>query len=453
MPPADTPSSYWSDATEAALNAVIGDYLERRRNSLAIPMALHELGRPLALTREALRAARPAATSKIVLFVHGMGCTEACWSYLDDRRGLRPASDDRVPSVSYGSQLEAELDFTSYYLRYNTGRHVSENGRDLAVLLEQLVAAHPVPPLELTLVGHSMGGLIIRSACHYADELGLRWIELARRAIYLGTPHLGSPLEKAGHLVSVALAAIPNPVVKLTAALANLRSVGVKDLRHGSIRDEDWQQQNLDALDAPRPFQVPLRPGLRHYLVAGTLTGDERQLLGQLLGDALVRIASATAPGLSADLPGDHIAVLPGVTHMNLARHPSVYTRLKGWCDDAADRASPCPIDDRAASPECLPSAPRDRVGGYRALVEDAVDAGATAVQQIQEEFTTRPYDLLEQIPPLAAPAKVVRGVHFTLLRSSYAMVRLVNRWVGAALQTALERQGDEEPPSTASRR
>ncbi|HEX9298330.1 MAG TPA: alpha/beta fold hydrolase [Polyangiaceae bacterium] len=431
MPKIDKPSSDWGDATEAALNAVIGDYLERRGNTLAIPMALHDRGRPLPLSREALGAARPAATPKIVVFVHGMACTEACWSYLDD------------PSVSYGSQLERDLGFTAYYVRYNTGRHVSENGRDLALLLEQLIRAHPVAPFELTLVGHSMGGLVIRSACHYADELGLRWIELARRAIYLGTPHLGSPLEKAGHLVSVALTAIPNPVVKLTASLAKLRSSGVKDLRHGSLRDEDWKERDLDAFDAARPLQVPLRPGLRHYWVAGTLIGDETHLLGQLFGDALVRIGSATHPGLRIDLPTDQVAVFPGVAHIHLARHPAVYARLKVWCGDACEQAS-CPTDDPRSSPDGTPPAPRDRLLGYRALVEESIDKGASAVQEIQEEFTMRPYALLEQIPPIAAPAKAVRRIHFTLLRTSYAMVRLANRWVGATLETALQRRNEE---------
>src|SRR5690349_9768270 len=107
-----------------------------------------------------------------------------------------------------------------------------------------------------------MGGLVIRSACHYADTLDHQWIARTRRAIYLGSPHLGAPLEKGGHLVSVALAAIPNPVVKLTGTLANLRSAGVKDLRHGSLVDEDWIARDLDAWNAERPREVPLRPGL-----------------------------------------------------------------------------------------------------------------------------------------------------------------------------------------------
>src|SRR5260370_4129590 len=179
-------------------------------------MAFYRAGRPLRVNSEARRLARPDATSKVAILVHGMAHTEGSFSYVDD------------PATDYGSQLEADLGFTSYYLRYNTGRHVSENGRELALLLERLIAVHPVAPTELTLIGHSMGGLVVRSACHYASELGLSWLELARPAIYIGSPHLGAPLQKGGHLVSLALGAIPNPVVKLIRALAHLRSRGVK---------------------------------------------------------------------------------------------------------------------------------------------------------------------------------------------------------------------------------
>src|SRR5262249_28622000 len=156
---------------------------------------------------------------RIVVFVHGMAETETCWSFPED------------PTKSYGALLRDELCLVPLYVRYNTGRHVSENGRDLADLLEALVASSAVPIEELTLVGHSRGGLVIRSACHYAEKLELGWIGRARRAIYLGSPHLGAPLEKAGHLVSLALGAFDHPVVRLTRTVANLRSAGVKDLR------------------------------------------------------------------------------------------------------------------------------------------------------------------------------------------------------------------------------
>jgi triacylglycerol lipase len=416
----------WAGATEAALNAMIGDYLERRGNGLAIEMAFYHRGQRLPLNLEALRLARPDATPKIAILVHGMAHTEGSFSYVDD------------PATDYGSQLEADLGFTSYYLRYNTGRHVSENGRELALLLERLMALHPVAPMELTLIGHSMGGLVIRSACHYASELGLSWLELARRAIYIGSPHLGAPLEKGGHLVSLVLGAIPNPVVRLIGAVANLRSAGVKDLRHGSIVDDDWHLG--DGAPWARPQPIPLGSGIEHYLVAGTLTQNETHILGQLFGDALVRVASATDPSQKEGFPPDHVAIFPGQSHMNLAHDANVYLRLRSWCADPNETRSPRPTERCTSDAASVAEARRNRIEGYRALVEDAVDAGASAVQQVHEELTAGPYDWVQRVPPLEVPAKVVRTVHFALLRSSYQAVRRVNRAVGAVLGAILER-------------
>ncbi len=61
---------------------------------------------------------------------------------------------------------------TPVYLRYNTGLPVGRNGADLAWLLDDLVAAWPVPVRSIALVGHSMGGLVVRAAFHAAAHRG-----------------------------------------------------------------------------------------------------------------------------------------------------------------------------------------------------------------------------------------------------------------------------------------
>lgn len=423
----------WSQTSEAALNAVLGDYLERSQNPLAIEMRFYHQGRPLALTEPALRAAHPRLSPRIAIFVHGMAQTESCWTFPD------------APQRSYGELLRAELGITPFYLRYNTGRHVSRNGRELALLLEELTRAYPQPLEELSLLGHSMGGLLIRSACHYAAELGLAWLEKARRACYLGTPHLGSPYEKAGHLLSVVLGAIDHPVVQLTGTLANLRSAGVKDLRHGSLLDEDWQEQDLDAPFGEWPRRVPLCAGIDHYLVAGALSEQEGHIVSRLIGDALVRLGSATDPGRDAGLPPEHIAVVPGIHHMQLAHSAQVYARLRTWFGQPCLREfEPVP----SAIPVPLPhedgdsheSARYDRLQGYRALLQDAILHGSTAVEQVQASLTRRPYDLLERIPGLETPTRHARTAHLGALRGVYGMIRAVNSLSGVALHEGIER-------------
>jgi len=71
--------------------------------------------------------------------------------------------------------LRDDLGYSPVFLRYNTGLHVSVNGRTLAEILELLQDQWPVPITELVLIGHSMGGLVARSACHYGAELQHGW--------------------------------------------------------------------------------------------------------------------------------------------------------------------------------------------------------------------------------------------------------------------------------------
>jgi triacylglycerol lipase len=153
----------WVDLAISALNGAVGDALHARGNGLAIAMAFHDTDGPLALEPDALAAALPAPTGKLCILVHGLCVNERVWRYRED------------PTLDYGRLLQRDLGFTPFYLRYNTGLHISQNGRRLAALLEQLFRAYPRPVEELTLIGHSMGGLVLRSACFYGVEAGHAW--------------------------------------------------------------------------------------------------------------------------------------------------------------------------------------------------------------------------------------------------------------------------------------
>ena len=307
-----------------ALNGAIGDYLERTGNGLATPMALIHGGRPLPLEPAAIAAAYPSAGPRLVVLVHGLASTEIVFRMRDGH--------------DYGSLLARDLGLCPLYVRYNSGRHISENGEALDDLLEQLVRAYPVPVEEVAFVCHSMGGLVVRSAAHAASGRDRRWLPLVRRAFYLGTPHLGAPLERFGNVVAWALASLGNPYTRLVADLVNLRSSGVKDLRYGSLRREDWEGADADALLQNRRHPVPLLPHIRHHLVAGTLVDDPH--FAMLFGDALVQLDSATgqarAHHRSAIFPRAHVRVLPSFDHLRLAHHPDVYAVVRAWCEEEA---------------------------------------------------------------------------------------------------------------------
>jgi pimeloyl-ACP methyl ester carboxylesterase len=252
-----------------------------------------------------------------VVFLHGLMETEFSWSI-----GGRE---------NYGSRLARELGYTPVYLRYNSGRHVSDNGRSLAELLEELVEAWPVEVEQLALIGHSMGGLIARSACHQAVAAGERWPKRVRHVVSLGTPHFGAPLEQGVVYASAALARLPE-----TRPFANFlrrRSAGIRDLRQGSLVDEDWRDRDPDALRVAACREIPLLEGATHCFVSATITRSARHPVGRLLGDWLVLEPSASGRGRTWRIPfrAEHGLHVGGANHFALLNHPAVYERLRDW--------------------------------------------------------------------------------------------------------------------------
>lgn len=308
------------------LNGTIGDYLKRTGNGLATSMTLAHENRALPLARAAIAAAFPAATPRVMVFVHGLMSTETVWEMAD--------------GTSYGSRFAHDFSVTPLYVRFNSGLHVSENGEALDALLEQLIDEYPVPIEELILVGHSMGGLVIRSAAHAGADRDRRWLALVKRAFYLGTPHLGAPLERFGNVLTWVLRkvgdTIGDPYTPLIADILNLRSSGVKDLRYANLRREDWEGSDADALLQNRRHPVPLLPHIRHHLVAATLSDDPR--LSLLFGDAIVPLRSATGrarpPDRAALFPQEHVRVLSRLDHLSLAHEPEVYAQLHTWFEE-----------------------------------------------------------------------------------------------------------------------
>jgi pimeloyl-ACP methyl ester carboxylesterase len=301
----------------AAVTGLRGDALEAEGNRLCEPMAVRVDGEAIPLDPDSLRAAFPDATSRVVVFVHGLMTTEFSWSL----GGREP----------YGHRLARDLDCTPVYVRYNTGRHISENGRSLSELMEQLVEAWPVEAEQIAIVGHSMGGLVARSACCHASEAGADWARLVTHSVSLGTPHMGAPLEQAVHVLSAGLAALPE-----TRPFANFlrrRSSGIRDLRQGSLVDEDWRDCDPDALRGAACAEVPLLEGATHCFVSAAITRSERHPLGRLLGDTLVLVPSASGRSGTRRIPfeDEYGMHLGPATHFTLLNHPAVYERLRDW--------------------------------------------------------------------------------------------------------------------------
>ncbi len=303
------------EAVLAALNGVMGDRLAADNNPLAVAMELRQQGRPIDL---AALSASGQATGKVLLLVHGLCMNDLQWQ--------RAGHD-------HGALLAHELDYTPVYVRYNTGLHTSTNGRELAGRIEALLAAWPVPVEEFTVLVHSMGGLVMRSACQHASEVGQSWLKHLNKLVFLGTPHHGAPLERAGNWVDVVLGS--TPWSRPFARLGQLRSAGITDLRYGHVQDADWQGHDRFRRSPDRRQALPLPSGVACFTVAATLARQRSPLAERLLGDGLVPLSSALG---QHELPEHSLAfaksrqlVVYGVGHLQLLDSPRVAQQLVKW--------------------------------------------------------------------------------------------------------------------------
>jgi pimeloyl-ACP methyl ester carboxylesterase len=299
----------------AVLNGVLGDHLIETGNPLAIQMQLREGYRPLELERQALRERLPQASGKVLLLVHG-----CC---LTDRQWLRLGHD-------HGAALAHDVGYTPLYLFYNTGLHISTNGQALGALLERLVAEWPVAIDELTILGHSMGGLVARSACYYGELQGHAWRPKLRRLVCLGSPHHGAALERGGNWIELLLG-----VSRYSAPfsrLGKIRSAGVTDMRFGCVLHEDWEGYDRFALRADPRHRLRLPDGVECCAIAATTASGPQP---DLPGDGLVSVDSALGrhqePELRLAFPESHQLIGFAMGHLDLLHRPEVYGALRSW--------------------------------------------------------------------------------------------------------------------------
>ncbi|MHB8342196.1 MAG: alpha/beta fold hydrolase, partial [Mycobacteriales bacterium] len=278
-------------------SALIGAELEHAASTVALPMTLRAAGTDRTRAPRDLVAALAAPSSRLVVFLHGLGETDTAWL---PRPGSTPAQ-----AVCFADLLATELATTSLFLQYNSGLAVRENGRRLAALLEELLARWP-GPASLGLVGHSMGGLVAQAAGEAALARGQAWVSRLRAVVCLGSPHLGSPVAKAAAAASWALDKVPEgrPIARILEA----RSPGIRDLTAG--------------------YQPPLLPGVTYRFLYATVTREVRHPVGALVGDWLVRPSSG-----SRRLPEPTAVHVPAAHHFDLLTRPDVYAQLRPALD------------------------------------------------------------------------------------------------------------------------
>jgi triacylglycerol lipase len=320
------------DAAVGAANGVVGDHLLAQGNGLDLGMALRTVDAWITPAGDGLPA---TASPRIVVLIHGLAATEWSWC-LDAERQLGD------PTANFGTLLQRDLGYAPVYARYNTGRHISENGAALAERLAALVAAWPVPVEELVLVGHSMGGLVARAALHVGAGQG--WTSLVHRVVTLSSPLQGAPLAKLANATGALLGAVDLPAPAILARILRGRSAGIKDLRQGAVQAADWDSRDPDAWATDAALAASLPAHVAWCFISATVTQAHDHPFSQAVGDLLVRVASASGP---ADAPArvttHHVG---GVHHAAVQVSPAAYAVLR---DFLAPAEPPAKVDEAAS--------------------------------------------------------------------------------------------------------
>ena len=308
--------------TVAALDCAFGDSLRASRSALAFRMSVRVAGRDIPTDRESLARAYPQAAPAVVVFLHGLGGTESGWGLSD----------------SYGDRLAADLNVSPVQIRYNSGARICDNGADLHDLLDQLTANWPVTVKSLALVGHSMGGLVIRSACNIATVQRSQWAGLVLNIFYLAAPHHGAPMERVAHAAITAIGSRAG--LAPIARLMNRRSAGIKDLRHGTLTEADLAHGDPDRREVGDHAHIPLLENATHHFISSTVLPPEYGAISHALGDLLVQPTSATgskASGRRHPFEAVNAYHLVGLHHNALMKSPAVYAVMRGILASDAD--------------------------------------------------------------------------------------------------------------------
>lgn len=295
-----------------AVNGVLGDYMLQSHNPLALPMVLYDRYGQLQ---------RGELSGRVIILAHGLCMNHLSWA---------PGESSGLGEHILYHQQQANV----LYLNYNTGRRISSNGRSFSNVLEDLIKRNP-RITAIDLIGHSMGGLVARSALFYGKQSAYNWVNYVENLVCVGSPHQGAVLERLGFMFQEKIGKVP--FAGVLAQLANMRSAGIIDLRHGSVRDDDWE--HLEAKigqmdDCRKPAPLPSR--INTYLIAGTLERESSSSKTlEAIGDYLVSVKSALGdhphPQFRLKVPEDHKAVFYGLNHFEIQHHPRVREQIIAW--------------------------------------------------------------------------------------------------------------------------
>lgn len=429
---------HWGNVSRAVLNGVVGDYLVEQNNPLAIDMGFYHQGLPLSLPNP-----ETTYSNKIVVLLHGLTNLETIWDI--ETAESQSETSENLNTINYGIHLQNDFGYTPFFLRYNTGLPIEENGRQFTLLMEKLVSAYPKPIDEIIFVGFSMGGLLMRYAQKNAIDANAPWLTKLTDCFYLGTPHEGSYFERFGHLASSVVRSIPKEYVSHWADWIDIRSEGIQDLKHGLAHLRKVDLEDDESHGSCGSFYQQAK----HHFVSGSLTEESDSLLNKVFGDALVTHGSAnpnTAP------EGSKFAHFEGVPHIPLAHTEAVYQQIRQWTEESGSTTKLVTYHKSEIDFSVAPNimllgkgdaglaglnsdlrAKQEMIAGALDLMAVGYEKTVEAVEKVHLSIAKEPHVILKKVPVVQSVSGVVDSTHVGITEAVYRSVKQGGTLIRAA--------------------
>ncbi|MFT6264264.1 MAG: pimeloyl-ACP methyl ester carboxylesterase [Oleiphilaceae bacterium] len=416
------------------LNSMIGEYLEKEKNPLAIQMGFYHRSKKLSLDTPLTQQLNAPLSNKVVILVHGLTQLETVWDFpksgssneliINHYIGAFFDTPKDSGKEDYGSKLQEEFGYTPFYLRYNTGLSLEKNGRNFAAQLSKLFRSYPIAINELMLIGFSMGGTLLRHAQYSAQNNQFQWLSILSKCIYLGSPNESSPLDRMGYISRDILRRFPMRWINLWADRIGHRSNRLQSLKQGMKLLNESQDRVVEG--------VSYAESSRHYFIKSGINVDEQGVLSRVLGDTLVaenRSIFSSAPANS------QTARIEGLSYdYSIAHSDRVYHLLAAWTKEAelCDQKPSAEALVRYSSVqepsmvEAIPlDSPKQRlVAGVVDFLGSAYEKTLETVETMHYSITEEPFYLAQKLPIVSQIAKPVQAAHRNVLNNLYRSLR-----------------------------
>ncbi len=432
----------WANISRSVLNGIVGDYLAKENNPLAIEMAFYHYDHPLVinetLAHQLSFPGNKPLTNKVIVLIHGLTNLETIWNFKTDLNAQQTTQEQTLQQApenidldNYGSRLQQDFGYTPLFLRYNTGLSIKENGQNLSDILTQFIKFYPIQVDELVLMGFSMGGLLSRSAQKIANDNDLAWLEKLANCYYIGTPHEGSPLEKFGHITSSIVKSVPLNYVNQWADWIDLRSQGIKDLKDGLLNLNNTSSSPEN--EAADPYQQSVKCGsfvehAQHHFISGGVSENKYSITNKLVGDTLVRHSSAHPISAPDNAKNAHIE---GVSHVPLAHSNKVYLQIKQWFNEHVTnhdilsfKAQATAVSFDYNTPEVNELSSQEIISGTLDLLLKAYDHSINSVEKTHNAIVNTTNSTLEKVPAVKEISKPLSKTHKDIIDTIYYSLR-----------------------------